>query len=69
MRAIDAKAKKYAPIEKRKLLLALDALEAPGHALEAVVQRIDPERTASGGFREIWLVGLTPDLCVRLHPR
>jgi hypothetical protein len=66
-RAIGAKL--YDAKEARKLLLALDALETPGHVLQAVVQRIDPVWIASREFKEIWLVGLTADLCVRLHPR
>jgi hypothetical protein len=67
--AIQEKAGHYAPKEKENLLLAVDMLETPGHELEQITRRLDPAWIASLGFREIWLVGLTPSLCARLHTR
>ncbi len=66
--AIQGKADHYPPKEKESLLLAVDMLETPGHALKEIIRRLDARWTASRGFGEIWLVGLAPSLCVRLHP-
>ena len=67
--AIQDKADHYAAKEKQNLLLAVDMLETPGHLLKEITCRLDAAWIESLGFREIWLVGLTPSLCVKLHPR
>jgi hypothetical protein len=57
------------PAERRKLLLALDAIRSPGYLHDAVVAkfRTDYGDWAVGlGFQAIWLVGLTAARTYRL---
>jgi hypothetical protein len=68
-KVIDRKANHYASTEKKHLLLAVDMLETPWHAFEEIKQRLDAASIESSGFREIWLVGVTPELCIRIHPK
>ena len=66
--AIMAKYEHYSLDVRKELLFAVDVLETPGHALEQVVQHLDRAWISSLGFKQIWLVGLTPPLSVRVHP-
>jgi hypothetical protein len=66
--AINAKAAQYPREQKAHLVLAVDVIETPGHAFEEIISGLDRKWAASLGFKAIWLVGVTPELCVRLYP-
>jgi hypothetical protein len=67
--AVESKSKKYSSAQRSKLLLALDAIRAPGYVHDAVVAAFvsdHGEWAAHLGYRAIWLVGPTADLTRQL---
>jgi hypothetical protein len=67
--AVESKAKKHAPAQRSKLLLALDAIRAPGHVHEPVPATFLADHgqwAASLDYQAIWLVGPTAELTRRL---
>jgi hypothetical protein len=66
---IDNKARRYPPAQRKVLVLALDAIRAPGYTQRWVVDVIRNQHTeqiAQFGFSAIWLVGPTAELTYRL---
>jgi hypothetical protein len=58
--AVKQKQGKYAMEQRARLVLAVDAIRAPGFALGGVVQRLRVDHRvelAEAGFRAIWLIG------------
>jgi hypothetical protein len=69
LRVIDNKARCYPPAQRKVLVLALDAIRAPGYTQRWVVDVIRNQHTeqiAQFGFSAIWLVGPTAELTYRL---
>lgn len=67
--AIDKKAKKIPHAQRGNLTLALDASLSAAQALPPVLSEFRAaysREAAALGFREVWIVGPTPDLCARL---
>jgi hypothetical protein len=67
--AVESKSKKYSSAQRSKLLLALDAIRAPGYVHDAVVAAFISDHgkwAAHLGYRAIWLVGPTADLTRQL---
>lgn len=67
--AIESKAAKHSPAQRRELLLALDAKRSPGYADPSIATEFVAQHGAwaeSLGYRAIWLVGPVPDLTHRL---
>jgi hypothetical protein len=67
--AVQSKAKRHSPVQRSKLLLALDAIRSPGHVHEPVPTRFLSDHGPSAarlGYRAIWLVGPTAALTRRL---
>jgi hypothetical protein len=68
--AVESKSnKKYSPVQRSKLLLALDAIRSPAYVQEAVVTAfvINHGEWAAGlSYRAIWLVGPTAELTRQL---
>lgn len=67
--AIGKKAKKTPPAQRSRLTLALDASLSAAQALPPVLSQFRPaysREAAALGFREMWIVGPTADLCARL---
>jgi hypothetical protein len=67
--ALESKSKKDSSAQRSKLLLALDAIRAPGYVHDAVVAAFvsdHGEWAAHLGYRAIWLVGPTADLTRQL---
>ena len=66
---VQTKAQKIPHAQRSNLLLALDAMDTPGHALEVVIQ--DFQKRYGGavralGFQAIWVVGPLAELTRRL---
>jgi hypothetical protein len=64
-----AESKLYSPAQRRKLLLALDAIRSPAYVHDAVVAAFLATHgawAAGLGYQAIWLVGPTADLSRRL---
>jgi hypothetical protein len=64
-----AESKLYSPAQRRKLLLALDAIRSPAYVHDAVVAAFLATHGAGAaglGYQAIWLVGPTADLSRRL---
>jgi hypothetical protein len=69
LRVIDNKARHYPPAQRKVLVVALDAIRAPGYTQRWVVDVIRNQHTeqiAQFGFSAIWLVGPTSELTYRL---
>jgi hypothetical protein len=68
-RALENKAKGIPPIQRHALTLALDASLSGVHVLPPVLQEFRSRYGAAVarlGFREVWIVGPTADLCARV---
>jgi hypothetical protein len=64
-----AESKLYSPAQRRKLLLALDAIRSPAYVHDAVVAAFLATHgawAAGLSYQAIWLVGPTADLSRRL---
>jgi hypothetical protein len=69
LRVIENKAQRYPPAQRKVLLLALDAIRAPGYTQRCIVDVIRDQYTeqiAQFGFAAVWLVGPTSELTYRL---
>ncbi|MFI7588804.1 hypothetical protein ACIB24_17185 [Spongisporangium articulatum] len=58
--AVKHKHGKYPMEQRARLVLAVDAIRAPGFALDGVVQRLRADyrvELAEAGFRAVWLIG------------
>jgi hypothetical protein len=58
--AVTSKSRRYPAEQRRRLVLALDAIRAPGFTLGSVVTLLHTEHRQvleSAGFRAVWLVG------------
>ena len=67
--AVESKSNKYSSAQRGKLLLALDAIRAPGYVHHAVVAAFvsdHGEWAAHLGYRAVWLIGPTADLTHQL---
>lgn len=67
--AISRKGKKYGPTTRKRLVLALDAIEYSIYSLSPVVdsfRRRHGNSVSKLGFKEIWVVGPTANLTRRL---